>query len=325
MRRALAPLLLLAATLPFALGAGCPTAPARLLFAPADGASEVRWVLGDSALAVSFFGRSVSVFDARKGRVLWNTRAAAREAWHPAFGIATSATGETLAVATPDGVLALDARTGRTLLATPGGGATLALSSDGHWLAWGDGRAGRIVSVVDTATTLDLRVPGEHGGLVWLDRVRSFAWTDGPRVLFHAPDSNTTRSLGPFTEGAPGPLATTRLGATLAVAESTLALSIWNTGSSTQRSRMRIAKPRPARHMALSSDGWFLATAEGGTVQVRWAYTGREVHTWRPHRGADVRDLAFSLQGHRMATLGAEGQLAVWDLSPATRNATGDR
>jgi WD40 repeat protein len=325
MRRGLAPLLLLAATLPFAFGAGCQSAPARLLFAPADGASEVRWVLADSALAVSFFGRSVSVFEARKGRMLWTSRAVAREVWHPTFGIATSATGETLAVATPDGVLALLARTGRRLLATPGGGATLALSSDGRWLAWGDGRNGRIVSVPDTTTTRELRVPGEHGGLVWLDRVRSFAWTDGPRVMFHAPDSNTTRSLGPFTEGAPGSLAATRLGATLAVAESTNAISVWNTGTGTQRSRMRLEAPRPARHMALSSDGWFLATADGGTVRVRWAYTGREVFTWRPHRGADVRDLAFSTQGHRMATLGAEGMLAVWDLSPATRNAPGDR
>lgn len=325
MRRVLAPLLLLAATLPFTFGAGCQTAPARLLFAPTDGASEVRWVLSDSALAVSFFGRSVSVFEPRKARTLWTTRAVAREVWHPTFGIATSAMGETLAVATPDGVLALLARNGQRLLITPGGGATLALSSDGRWLAWGDGRNGRIVSVPDTTTTRFLRVPGEHGGLVWLDRVRSFAWTDGPRVMFHAPDSNTTRSLGPFTEGAPGPLAATRLGATLAVAESTRAISVWNTGTSTQRSHMRLEEPRPARHMALSADGWFIATADGGTVRVRWAYTGREVFTWRPHRGADVRDLAFSLQGHRMATLGAEGNLAVWDLSPATRNAPGNR
>ena len=119
-------------------------------------------------------------------------------------------------------------------------------------------------------------------------------------------------SLGPFMEGRPRQLALSTQGLTLAVAESTEHVSFWDTRERAMRWRLRLTGAARFDDMAFSRDTWYLATANRGRLRLLWAYTGREVADWQPHGGAAIEALAFSQDGRRLATVGAEGRVQVW-------------
>ena len=124
---------------PFALGtfavaavlAGCAGRPKLVAEASAPGASEVRWAWHDSMLVVALGGWGVSLVESRSGReqTAWRLAEVPSRSAH---GLAVSAAGETLAVATADSVRVFTTRGLRPLLAPRQRGHARAL---GGWLA----------------------------------------------------------------------------------------------------------------------------------------------------------------------------------------------
>ncbi len=296
-----------------ALLTGCAGRPRELLDATVDGGSEVRWVHGDSLIAVALLGRGVALIDATTGeqRSAWRTLSLPS---HPARGLAASALGETLAVATEDSVRVLLAPGCTPVMAAPGGGVALALSADGRHLAWSDGTVGRILETASGRVLRESAMFVGRNGIAWSARTRGFAWTDSRMVAFLKGDTIFAGELGPFMDACPTQLAFSESGRTLAVAESTMFVSFWDTASRRARWRLRLEGRARFERMALSADNAYLATSFEGRARVVWAYTGGAVADWTPHGGAAVRDLAFSRDGRRLATVGAEGHLRVWAL-----------
>jgi WD40 repeat protein len=309
------------------VAAGCAGAPKRVLDARVDGGSEVHWLAGDSLVAVALLGRGVAIVGATDGeeRAAWRLPTLPPYAAH---GLAASAGGETLAVATYDSVRLVRSRDGAQLMATPGTGRVLALSGDGSELAWSDGTFGRVLETHDGSIRWQGRMPAQAHGLAWSPASGAFAWTDTRMIRFlggptvsqagadtsegSAADSAIAGELGPFMEAAPTELAFSASGYTLAVAESTEYLSFWDARKYRMGWRLALAGRARIGRMAVSPDAWYVATAYEGRARLLWAYTGLAVADWIPHSGAAVRDLAFSNDGRRLATVGADGHLRVW-------------
>ncbi|HEY6195819.1 MAG TPA: WD40 repeat domain-containing protein [Candidatus Eisenbacteria bacterium] len=314
--------------------AGCAGTPKLALDTTVVGGSEVRWLAGDSLLAVALLGRGVAIVDAATGgeRAAWRLPTLPS---HAAHGLATSAGGETLAFATDDSVHVVRARDGVETMAVPGGGVALALSGDGHLLAWGDGMYGRVLDAGTGRVLGQGEMHAGRNGLAWSAARGGFAWIDGRRVFFVDPhrvpgpraDSShadstiggVTGDLGPFLEAAPTQLAFSGSGRTLAVAESTSFVSYWDTRERRRLWRLELPGSEQFDRMALSADTWYLATAREGRARIRWSYTGRKLADWSPHEGSMVRDLAFSNDGRRLATVGADGHVRVWLVPPPRR------
>ena len=294
-----------------ALSAGCASRPPMLAEARIAGASEAAWLLGDSVLAVALHGRGVTLREASTGaeRETWQLANIPAEA---AFGLASSASGETLAVACSDSVRVFRTRDLVPLLATPGRALSLALSGDGTSLRWSDGATGRSIAVPSGEVRLEAPLFAKRGALRWVPFLGGFAWPEDRLVRFERDDSVAAMSLGPFLEGRPGPLALSAQGSTVAVAESTDHVSFWDARTEQMRWRLKLTGGASFDDMALSGDTWYLATVRGGRVRLLWAYTGREVAGWVPHGGATVRSLAFARDGRRLATVGADGHVRVW-------------
>ncbi len=301
--------------------AGCGRAPKLLSQARASGAESVRWVLGDSALALSLHGYGVTLVDAVSGRerAAWRTPGRPARAVH---GLATSASGETLAVATAESVRVFVARGLVPVLATAGHAMALALSDDGTLLGWTDGAIGRVVEVGSGAIFSQGEWRCGRDALAWGPLLRSFALPAGTHVQFPRGDSLSEVTLGPFAEGVPQQLAFSASGATLAVRESSGAISFWDLRGDRMRWRLALAGPARAEGMAMSGDTHYLATSQAGRARLMWAYTGKPIADWSPHGGAHVRDLAFSRDGRRLATVGAEGRVRVWAVPAPPRGRT---
>jgi WD40 repeat protein len=298
-----------------ALSAGCAGAPRRVLDVKVDGGSEVRWLAGDSLLAVALLGRGVAIVDAATGeeRAAWRSPTLPS---HTAHGLAVSAAGETLAVATEDSVRLVRSRDAALLFAAPGGGQSLALAGDGRTLAWSDGTFGRVLDTHDGHVCWQGQMLAGRNALAWSPASGAYAWTDTHLVLFLGPDSTLAGELGPFMDARPTQLVFSASGRTLAVAESTKYISFWDARNRRMRWRLQLTGRAQFERMAVSADTWYLATAHEGRARLLWAYTGHKVADWLPHSGAAVRDMAFSHDGRRLATVGADGHLCVWTVPP---------
>jgi RNA polymerase sigma factor (sigma-70 family) len=80
---------------------------------------------------------------------------------------------------------------------------------------------------------------------------------------------------------------------------------------------------KPARtgdHLAFSSDGRLLASSDGSVLHVWEVATGKEIGTFRGHRG-EIRSLAFSANGRRLASSSLDSTVLLWDLAVALRAA----
>jgi WD40 repeat protein len=291
--------------------AGCGGRPPLLLEARVPGASEAAWLLGDSLLAVALHGRGVTLLEAATGADL-GSRMLPDVPGEAAFGLAASATGETLAVAMSDSVRVFLTRGLVRLTATPGRALSLALSGDGAVLRWSDGATGRSIAVPSGEVRLQAAMFAKRNSLRWVPFLGGFAWPEDRLVRFERDDTVAAMSLGPFMDGRPGQFSLSTPGATVAVAESTDHVSFWDARTEKMRWRLRLQGAASFDEMALSGDTWYLATARGGRARLLWAYTGRAVAAWQPHGGADVLALSFARDGRRLATVGADGRVRVW-------------
>lgn len=312
------------------LAAGCARAPELELDTLVAGASEVRWLAHDSTLAVALLGRGVAIIDAVTGE----ERAAWRQLTlpsHPSRGLATSAGGETLAVATEDSVRVLRASDAAPLFAAPGGGVALALSGDGRTLAWSDGTYGRVLDVPAGGVRSEHSLPAGRNGLIWSPATGTFAWTDGRAVLFlgahtgahtgadTGADNRLAGELAPFAEAPPRQLAVSRHGVVLAVAESTTAVSFWDVRGARVLRRLRLPGSARFERMAFSADTRYLGLAFEGRARILAAATGRKLAEWQPHSGGAVRDLAFSRSGDHLATVSPDGHVRIWRVPTGTK------
>jgi hypothetical protein len=313
MRRALASLACLVVGAAFA---GCAGRPRLVAEASAPGASEVRWACHDSVLVVALGGWGVALVESGSGRE--------RTAWRlpeipsqSAHGLGLSTAGETLAVATADSVRVFTTRGLHPLLFLPGNAATLALSGDGAMLLWTDGTLGQLVDVGSAAARWQGTLEASAGALQWAEPLARFIVPQGAQVV-SACEESPSFSLATFEEVRPWKLALA--GGTLAVAESTMHVSIWSLPSRHFRRRLVLGGAGRFERIALSPDAQLLATSLGGRARVMWVRSGGMVADWAPHDGAPVQDIAFAADGSRLATVGADGDVRTWAMPGAKRS-----
>jgi WD40 repeat protein len=306
-----------------ALLTGCAREP-RLLFEVAlPTPTAVLWVTGDSLLAVESMGRGVTLVDAANGETAaqWLLPTLPPE---PRHGLAASAGGETLAVATPDSIRVFLTRGLHPLATLPGGGRALALTGDGAWLASSDGANGAVIALPSGEVALTEPIASDRG-LAWAPLVDGFAWTDDHRVVLMEHDGTPVGELGPIVEAQqPSQVVFTASGRSAAVATGGEYVSFWNVAERSLRFQLRLRGEEAFDRIALSANGWYLATTGEGAVGLRWVDGGGKVARWKAHRGAAVRDLAFSRDGSRLATVGVDGRLRVWAV-PTSRRAKDGR
>ena len=296
--------------------AGCAGRPKLLAEASAPGASEVRWACHDSLLVVALRGWGVSLVDARSGAERWAWRLPAVPP-QSAHGLATSAAGETLAVADADSVRVFATRGLRPLFACAGNAASLALSADGSQLLWTDGTSGELVEVGSGRTHWQGLLDAGPGRLQWAAPLAQFVVALGTRVTSAAEPGGPSFTLDEFEGIRPGRLALSATGRTLAVAESTMHVSVWELPAGHFQRRLMLGGTGRFEMLALSPDARLIATALGGRARVLWTRSGRAVADWAPHEGAGVEDLAFSSDGRSLATVGANGDVRTWAMPVA--------
>ena len=66
--------------------------------------------------------------------------------------------------------------------------------------------------------------------------------------------------------------------------------------------------------LEFSPDGRLLVSSDGEVVHLWEVVTGKEVHTFQGHRG-EVRSLAFSANGRRLASSSSDSTAVLWDLT----------
>jgi WD40 repeat protein len=71
--------------------------------------------------------------------------------------------------------------------------------------------------------------------------------------------------------------------------------------------------------LAFSPDGKLLASSDSNTIHLWEVATGKEVNKFQGHRG-DVRFLAFSDNGRRLASASIDSTVLLWDLPLGVRS-----
>ena len=301
----------------FAL-AGCAGRPHLLAEASAPGASEVRWACHDSLLVVALGGWGVTLVESESGHERGGSRL--REIPpRPAHGLAVSAVGETVAVAIGDSVRAFTTRGLVPILTVPGHAETLALSDDGAQLLWTDGMFGRLLDVGSGLERWQGELDASPGALQWSAALGRFVIPLGARVISAGEAGEPRFTLDTFEGARPWKLSFSASGGTLAVAESTMHVSVWDVLSRHFHRRLVLGGAGRFERFVLSPDASLLATSLGARARVVWVRSGHVIADWAPHEGAAVEDLAFASDGSRLATVGDNGSVRTWAMPAAPR------
>jgi hypothetical protein len=80
---------------------------------------------------------------------------------------------------------------------------------------------------------------------------------------------------------------------------------------------------KPSRwweHLSFSPDSRLLASSDGDVIHLWEVATGKEIRTFRGHRG-EVNSLAFSANGRRLISASTDSTALLWDLTLASRPA----
>jgi WD40 repeat protein len=327
------------------------------LGAPADPltfAGAPRWVCclafsPDGAHVVTGHGdHVVRVWEARTGRCLRELRG--HSGW--VESVACSPDGRHLASATaargregqPGEIKIWDAATGREVRALTGqrgGILCLAYSPDGKRLAaggWG-AKAGpqRVTGeakVWDTASGKEVLTLDDHNQVHGVAFSHDGYWLFtadtghfGPAAGVSQWDASTGRLVHTFAgvQGGFERLGITR-DARLLAAWDGRSIYVWDHPSG--RELCTLPTDALVRALAFSPDGTRVAAACGDhTVRIWDILTGQLVFTLRGH-GGPVEGVAFSPDGHRLASGGAAaggegGEVRIWDATPLAESAAG--
>ena len=199
---------------------------------------------------------------------------------------------------------------------------TLALSTDGKWLAAGIGN--RVV--VRDAKTKDFPVVATLEG--HKDVIQSLAWnSDGTRLaaggyrsvlVWNSADWKVAHTLAAPLEGRV-------TGLTFLADKMTLILADGPTGVKGVLHRWKLGEPKPAQtieahadnilSLTLSKDGKQIATGGADTLAKVWdAATLKEIAKIEGHVG-HITAIAFNHDGKWLATGSADKELKVWDIA----------
>jgi WD40 repeat protein len=215
----------------------------------------------------------------------------------------------------------------------PGGGIALAFSPDGKTLA--SGSSERTVRLWDVDTGKErATIPGHEGGVL------SVAFSPDGKTLASAGGDRAVRLWDVDTgkehaalrghEQKVVSVAFSPDGKTLASAGEDRAVRLWDRDSGKEHTTLK--PPTPVNSVAFSPDGKTLATAGGGSeVENARLRTWGEVRLWDVDTGKEraalpgheqkVVSVAFSPDGHVLASAGVDGMVRLWPMGPAQLHA----
>lgn len=142
---------------------------------------------------------------------------------------------------------------------------------------------------------------------------------DGESVLSQGPgglirwDWRTGKKIHSYPDTR-GPIAFLNGGKAMAVQGSVSVYSLWVLDTTTGKDLCPLG--RPGHRVAFSPDGRLVAWAEGGSLVLADAATGKEVRRWLAHQGG-AGPLTFAPDGRTLASAGGDKHIRLWDVNTA--------
>jgi WD40 repeat protein len=191
----------------------------------------------------------------------------------------------------------------------------LAFDPTGERLACGD-MAGNVV-IWDLATSRPLQRFGTGGAMeaiVYLDRTRRLVAHGKDAVFLFDPESGKLERKVEFAGGGVRTLTADRAGSRLVVGFRSGAIGILSLPDLTPGPRLEKAHAAGIECLALSPDGRLLASGADHQVVLRDA-TSLETLLAFPVWAGTVRDLTFDATGRRLAVVGTDSDVDLWNLA----------
>lgn len=237
-----------------------------------DVISRLAWSLDGRLLASGSYDRTIRVWEADRGQLLYVLRGHSNTvsslAWSPA--------GETLASGSYDGILRLfDARTGQLgseLKGHAGSIYSVAWSPDGHMLA--SGGNDEILRLWDTATGRLRSALKSHEGSIY-----NLAWSPDGQTLATGGDDNLVR--------------------------------LWDTATARTRGILR-GHAKPIYSVAWSPDGETLASGSHDQTVRLWAAESGQLHAILEGHTHRVTSIAFSFDSRLLASKSFDETVRLW-------------